>query len=149
MPARSFLRTRPRLRWGCESPAPNRTAGFQFNKRGGARISTPPKNQDWIDLGRCLANRQSFSHLVVFPGLLPYAAVLLFLLRMLSPPVHFRGVLQARLALRRQTGISRSSGLSAEHSLRILIANFLLFLCREIEFLEHSECLRESELRKV
>jgi ABC-type Mn2+/Zn2+ transport system ATPase subunit len=45
--------------------------------------------------------------------------------------------------------ISISSGPSAEHSLRILIANFLLFLCREIEFLERSECLRESELRKV
>ena len=26
-------------------------AGFQFNKRGGAQISTPPKNQEWIDLG--------------------------------------------------------------------------------------------------
>ena len=77
------------------------------------------------------------------------AAVLLILLRMLSPPVHFSGVLQARLALPRQTGSSRSSGPSAEHSLCILIANFFLFLCREIEFLKRSECLRESELRKV
>jgi hypothetical protein len=38
---------------------------------------------------------------------------------------------------------------SAEQGSRILIANFLLFLCREIELLKRSECLRKGELRKV
>ena len=42
-----------------------------------------------------------------------------------------------------------SSGLSAEQFLRILIANFLLFVCCEIEFFERGECLRESELREI
>ena len=41
------------------------------------------------------------------------------------------------------------SGRSAEQSSRILMANFLLFLCREIELLKRSECLRKSELRKI
>jgi hypothetical protein len=38
---------------------------------------------------------------------------------------------------------------SAEKRLRILIANFLLFLCREIELLKRSECFPKSKLRKV
>jgi hypothetical protein len=54
-------------------------------------------------------SRKPFSHLVLSSAL-SYAAVLLFFLRMLSPPAHFPGVLQARLTLRRQTGISISSG---------------------------------------
>jgi hypothetical protein len=41
------------------------------------------------------------------------------------------------------------SGSSAEQGSCILIANFLPFLCREIELLKRSECLRKSELRKV
>src|SRR5258708_5545169 len=81
-------------------------------------------------------SRKPFSHLVVFPALFPTLPFFYFLLR-------------ARLALRRQTPISMSSAPSPEHSLRILLPNFLLFLCREIEFLDRSECLRESELRKV
>src|SRR5262250_451701 len=52
-------------------------------------------------------------------------------------------------ALRQPNRHLQMSGRSAEQSSRILIANFVLFLCREIELLKRSECLRKSELRKV
>src|ERR1700722_3555508 len=51
--------------------------------------------------------------------------------------------------MRRPNRHLQMSGRSPEQGSRILIANFLLFLCREIELLKRTECLRKSELRKV